>query len=86
MPTNKSLETVTFTAKGRVVIPRHLRRQFEIVEGTKATVTAGADGILIKPDTAALIRKGRGLLKKGTTPLAEEWAARKVTELRFEDV
>lgn len=80
MPTNKSLETVTFTAKGRVVIPRHLRRQFEIVEGTKATATAGADGILIKPDTAALIRKGRGLLKKGTLPLAEEWAARKATE------
>ena len=44
-------DTVYFSIKGQVVIPRWLRRQFEIEEGTRAHVMATPQGILIKPVT-----------------------------------
>jgi AbrB family looped-hinge helix DNA binding protein len=62
-------ESVWFSTKGQVVIPRRLRREFEIEEGTRAYVEATPEGILIKPITAKFIRglrgslKGRGVLK-----------------------
>jgi AbrB family looped-hinge helix DNA binding protein len=56
-------ETVTFTVKGQVVIPRKFRKEFEIEEGTKATVVATPEGILLKPITRAYIRSLRGSLK-----------------------
>ena len=57
------METVTFTVKGQVVIPRKFRKEFEIEEGTKAAVVATPDGILLKPITRAYIRSLRGSLK-----------------------
>ena len=57
-------DTVRFTTKGQVVIPLRLRKQFEIEDGTKAVVRATPEGILLKPVTAALIRRGRGILKR----------------------
>ena len=83
----EKLETVSFTTKGQVVIPLRLRKQFEIVEGTKAVVQATPDGILLKPVTAALIKRGRGILKRmqGAKPLAEEWAEHKKQERALED-
>jgi len=56
-------ETVCFSVKGQVVIPWRLRKEFEIEEGTKATVIATPDGILIKPVTPKFIRSLRGSLK-----------------------
>ena len=56
-------ETVTFTVKGQVVIPRKFRREFEIEEGTKAAVIATPEGILLKPITRSYIRSLRGSLK-----------------------
>ena len=56
-------ETVYFSVKGQVVIPRRLRREFEIEEGTRAQVTATPQGILIRPVTRAYIRSLRGSLK-----------------------
>lgn len=56
-------ETVYFSVKGQVVIPRRLRREFEIEEGTLAQVSATAQGILIRPVTRAYIRSLRGSLK-----------------------
>lgn len=53
-------ELVTFTAKGQVVIPAWLRRQFGIEVGTRASVMATGDGILLKPITRACIRSLRG--------------------------
>lgn len=55
--------TVNFGAKGQVVIPRHLRREFEIEEGTRAAVIATPDGILLKPITPAYIKSLRGKYK-----------------------
>ncbi|MBA3881296.1 MAG: AbrB/MazE/SpoVT family DNA-binding domain-containing protein [Chthoniobacterales bacterium] len=55
--------TVSFTVKGQVVIPRAIRREFEIENGTRAIVQTTADGILLKPITAKHIRSLRGKYK-----------------------
>lgn len=80
-------DAVWFTTKGQVVIPAWLRKQFHIEDGTKAVVQATADGILLKPVTAALIRRGRGILKRkaGDKPLAEDRAEHKRAEKELED-
>lgn len=82
-----SVETVSFGTKGQVVIPRRLRTAFEIEEGTRAVVQATDEGILIKPVTAALIRRGRGILKRKADekPFAEEWAEHQKLEKELED-
>ncbi len=56
-------DTVHFSVKGQVVIPRWLRREFEIEEGTRAHVRATPQGILIQPVTAKHIRSLRGSFK-----------------------
>ena len=86
MSTTKS-DSVWFTTKGQVVIPSWLRKEFHIEDGTKAIVQATPEGILLKPVTAALIKRGRGILKRkpGDKPLAEEWAAHKKLEKELED-
>ena len=63
MITTSKADTVNFGTKGQVVIPRRLRREFEIEEGTKATVVATPEGILLKPITRAYIRSLRGKYK-----------------------
>jgi bifunctional DNA-binding transcriptional regulator/antitoxin component of YhaV-PrlF toxin-antitoxin module len=70
-----------------VVIPLRLRKQFDIEDGTKAVVQATPEGILLKPVTAALIKRGRGILKRrqGEKPLAEQWAEHKKQERELEE-
>jgi AbrB family looped-hinge helix DNA binding protein len=58
-----SVETVQFTTKGQVVIPAKFRKQFEIEEGTKASVTMTPEGILLRPITRTYIKSLRGSLK-----------------------
>ena len=41
MKTTDKIETVYFSTKGQVVIPRRLRQELEIEEGTKAIVYRG---------------------------------------------
>ena len=79
-------DAVWFTTKGQVVIPAWLRKQFQIENGTKAVVQATAEGILLKPVTAVLIKRGRGILKRkaGDKPLTEEWAEHKQRERELE--
>ncbi len=78
---------VWFTTKGQVVIPRRLRKQFHIEDGTKAIVEATADGILLKPVTAVTIRRLRGILKRkpGEKPFAEQMAEHKREEKELEE-
>jgi AbrB family looped-hinge helix DNA binding protein len=85
--TDEKTETVRFTTKGQVVIPLRFRKQFEIENGTRAVVQATPDGILLKPVTAALIKRGRGILKRklGDKPMAEEWAEHKKQERELEE-
>jgi AbrB family looped-hinge helix DNA binding protein len=89
MSTTEKPETVWFTTKGQVVIPLRLRKQFDIEDGTKAVVQATPEGILLKPMTAALIKRGRGILKRasGDKPLAmkEDWAEHKKQERALEE-
>lgn len=85
-PTPKT-DTVAFTVKGQVVIPRKIRKEFEIETGTKAVVQATPEGILLKPITAAAIRHARGVLKKkpGEKPLRQWWAEYKKEEKALEE-
>ena len=69
-------ESVYFSVKGQVVIPRRLRKEFEIEEGTKATVVGTPEGILIKPITSKFIRSLRGSLK-GTKAMETFMAERR---------
>jgi len=89
MSTTEKPETVWFTTKGQVVIPLRLRKQFDIEDGTKAVVQATPEGILLKPMTAALIKRGRGILKRtpGGKPLTlkEDWAEHKKKERALEE-
>jgi len=87
MSMTEKLETVRFTTKGQVVIPLRLRKQFEIEDGTKAVVQATPEGILLKPVTAALIRRGRGILKRapGDASLTQDWAEHKKQERALEE-
>src|SRR5256885_4558819 len=61
-PTPKT-DTVSFSVKGQVVIPRWLRKDFEINEGTRAVVYKQNDHIVLKPLTAQHYRRLRGSLK-----------------------
>jgi AbrB family looped-hinge helix DNA binding protein len=63
MTSPSKAETVQFTTKGQVVIPARFRRDFQIEDGTKASVMATPDGILIRPITRAYIKSLRGSLK-----------------------
>jgi AbrB family looped-hinge helix DNA binding protein len=76
MITTHKMETVNFGTKGQVVIPRRLRREFEIEEGTRASVTSTPEGILLKPITRAYIKSLRGSLK-GTKAMETFMAERK---------
>jgi AbrB family looped-hinge helix DNA binding protein len=63
MVTTLKTQTVNFGAKGQVVIPRRLRREFEIEEGTKAQVYEENGNIILKPITSKFIKSLRGSLK-----------------------
>jgi bifunctional DNA-binding transcriptional regulator/antitoxin component of YhaV-PrlF toxin-antitoxin module len=56
-------DIVHFSIKGQVVIPRRLRKEFEIEKGTRACVQSTPQGILITPLTARHIHSLRGSLK-----------------------
>jgi AbrB family looped-hinge helix DNA binding protein len=80
-------ETVSFTVKGQVVIPRRIRREFEIENGTKAIVQTTAEGILLKPITGAAIKRARGILKRkpAEKPFRQWWAEYKKEEKALEE-
>jgi AbrB family looped-hinge helix DNA binding protein len=84
MSMTEKLETVWFTTKGQVVIPLRLRKQFDIEDGTKAVVQATPEGILLKPMTAALIKRGRGILKRRPGGKSD-WAEHKRQERALEE-
>ncbi len=87
MMASVKLDTVRFGTKGQVVIPRRLRKEFEIEDGTRAVVEATPDGILLKPITATSIRRLRGILKRkpGGKIFAEEMAEHKREEKELEE-
>ncbi len=80
-------ETVSFTVKGQVVIPRRIRKEFEIENGTKAVVQTTPEGILLKPITGAAIKRARGILKRkpGEKPFRQWWAEYKKEDTVLEE-
>jgi len=87
MKTTERADTVTFSVKGQVVIPRRLRREFGIEEGTRAVVTETSEGILLKPVTRRAIASLYGVLKPGPggKPLREWWVEHKREEKALEE-
>lgn len=63
MKTTQKNDVVFFSVKGQVVIPRWLRKEFEIEAGTRALVYPEGDHIALKPVTPKYIRSLRGSLK-----------------------
>ena len=63
MKTTHKTDTITFSAKGQVVVPRWLRREFEIEEDTRALIYQEDDSIVIKPMTAKRYEALQGCLK-----------------------
>lgn len=60
---NEESEIVSFSVKGQIVIPRKLRKQLEIEDGTRALVYIEDDKIVLKPLTERHVRSLRTLLK-----------------------
>ena len=87
MKTTIRNDAVLFSVKGQVVIPRWLRKEYQIEEGTRAVVQATSEGILLKPVTKVRIQRLRGILKRkpGGKPFAQEWAAHKAEEKALEE-
>ena len=87
MKTTLRNDAVQFSVKGQVVIPRWLRKEYQIEEGTRAVVQATAEGILLKPVTKVRIQRLRGILKRkpGGKPFAQEWAEHKAGEKALEE-
>ena len=75
MKTPTPADTVCFSTKGQVVIPSKLRKEFEIVGGTRAYVQSTPEGILIRPVNRKYIRSLRGMLI-GSGTMAEFEAER----------
>ena len=63
MKAMQKTDAVFFSVKGQVVIPRWLRKEYHIEEGTRAVVYPEGDHIAVKPITAEHYRKLRGSLK-----------------------
>lgn len=82
-------DSVPFNAKGQVVIPAGLRREFHIKDGTRAIEQATPDGIQLQPVTRWAIDRLHGALKRERKPgeksFAEEWAEHKREELELEE-
>ncbi len=63
MSSTTATSTVNFGSKGQVVIPKALREEFEVEEGTRAQVYAENGYVVLKPITARYIKSLRGSLK-----------------------
>ncbi len=79
--------SVVFSTRGQVVIPRPMRKDFGIEEGTRAVVTETPEGILLKPVTRHTIARLHGILKRkpGDKPFGEWWAEHKRGEKVLEE-
>jgi AbrB family looped-hinge helix DNA binding protein len=63
MKTTFKTDMILFSVKGQVVIPRWLRKEFDIEAGTRALVYREEDAIVLKPITPRHIKNLRGSLK-----------------------
>ena len=64
MKTKKSSYEVKITTKGQMVIPKPLRKRYNLKEGTKAKIIEVKEGLLIKPIPGKPSAGLRGMMKK----------------------
>ena len=60
---NDNETMVVFSSNGQIVIPREVRREMGIEEGTRVTVSIENDAIVLRPVTARYIKASFGRLK-----------------------
>lgn len=79
--------SVVFSTRGQVVIPRHIRKEFGIEEGTRAVVVSENGAIVLKPITREYIRSFRGIFKSKPEgkPAIRELLDDRAEELRREE-
>ena len=63
------IETGTVSVKGQVVIPAPLRRRLGIKRGTVVSFLEENGHIVVQPVTREFLRRLRGSLKDGPSPL-----------------
>lgn len=81
-----TVNPVTFTAKGQLVIPVQLRRMFGITQKTRAIVKPTPQGILIQPMSKASIDAGCGILNSEKPEVATKARALyKIEEKQLEE-
>ena len=81
-----TLSSVSFTAKGQLVIPVQLRRMFGITQRTRAIVKPTPEGILIQPLSKASIDAGCGILcSEKPETAAKARALYKIAEEKLEN-
>ena len=78
--------TIQIDAAGRLVLPKGLRKQFNLSAGDKLKVSADEKGIHLEPVQTAgeLVRKGRMLVFRGAfdEPVTPELVERMLNEDR----
>ena len=75
--------SVVFSTRGQVVIPRHIRKEFGIEEGTRAVVVSEDGAIVLRPITREYICSFRGILK---TKHREKSGTQELLDDRAEDL
>jgi len=80
--------SVVFSTRGQVVIPRHIRKEFGIEEGTRAVVVSENGEIILRPITREYIRSFRGILKTkpGEKSMIQELLDERAADLRREEI
>lgn len=75
--------SVVFSTRGQVVIPRYIRNEFGIEEGTRAVIACENGAIVLRPITKEYIRSFRGIFK---VRAGEKSATRELLDQRVEDM
>jgi AbrB family looped-hinge helix DNA binding protein len=80
--------SVVFSTRGQVVIPRRIRKEFGIEEGTRAVVMAEDGAIVLRPITKEYIRSFRGIFKSKSDgkPATQELLDDRAEEMRREEL
>ena len=73
------------TRKGQITLPAEIRRELDLKQGDRITVTVDAKEVRLRP-TASVVERTAGVFKTNQPPLSAEELRRKAEEAWAEDV
>jgi AbrB family looped-hinge helix DNA binding protein len=79
------MEIGSVTTKGQLVIPARIRRRYGIKAGTRVHFIEKGDELVLRPVTAAAIRRLCGALKSATSVTEELLAERRADRVREDE-